>query len=107
MKRITSVIGIPAENVDEYERLHAAVWPGVLERLTLSNVTNYSIFRHGDLLISYLEYVGDDLEADLAAIAADPTTREWWLLCDPVQTPLPGRAEGERWMTVPEVFHLD
>lgn len=107
MKRITSVIGIPPENVDEYERLHAAVWPGVLERLTASNMTNYSIFRYGDLLISYLEYVGDDLEADMAAIAADPTTQAWWVLCDPLQTPLPGRADGERWMVVPEVFHLD
>ena len=27
MKRLASVIGMPAENREEYERLHAAVWP--------------------------------------------------------------------------------
>ena len=39
--RISSVIGLPLENVEEYERLHAAVWPGVLARLKESNVTNW------------------------------------------------------------------
>lgn len=107
MKRIASVIGLPAESIEEYERLHAAVWPGVLARLTASNVTNYSIYRHGELLISYMEYVGGDLEADMAAIAADPTTQEWWALCEPLQRPLPDRAEGDWWKVLPEVFHLD
>ena len=107
MIRIASVIGIPPENVEEYERLHEDVWPGVLDQLRASHMTNYSIYRHGDLLISYLEYTGDDLEADTAAIAADPATQAWWEICDPLQTPLDGRADGERWAVLPEVFHLD
>lgn len=107
MKRIASVIGLPPENIEVYERLHAAVLPGVLERLTASNVTNYSIYRHRDLLFSYMEYTGDDLEADLAAIAADPTTQEWWAVCEPLQRPLVDRAEGDWWKELPEVFHLD
>src|SRR4030095_5759792 len=78
MKRLASVIGMPAENREEYERLHAAVWPAVLERLTRSNIRNYSIYRHGEVLFAYMEYVGDDFEADMAAIAADPATQEWW-----------------------------
>ncbi len=107
MIRIASVIGVLPEKVEEYERLHAAVWPEVLDRLRQSHMTNYSIFRMGDLLISYLEYTGTDLQADEAAIAADPATQEWWALCMPLQRPLPGRAEGEWWMAIPEVFHLD
>ena len=107
MTRIASVIGLPPENVDMYERLHAAVWPGVLDRLTASNITNYSIYRHGDLLFSYMEYTGDDLEADMASIAADPTTQEWWKLCEPLQRPLKDRVPGEWWKEIPEVFHLD
>lgn len=107
MRRLASVIGISPENVEEYERLHADVWPAVLERLRQSNVTNYSIYRHGDLLISYMEYVGDDYEADMATIAADPATQQWWTVCEPLQNPLPGRAEGEWWKDAPEVFHLD
>ena len=105
--RIASVIGLPPENVDEYERLHAAVWPGVIVRLKESNVTNYSIYRHGDVLFSYMEYVGDDLESDLAAIAADPVTQDWWKICVPLQRPMADRKEGEWWMELPEIFHLD
>ncbi|MGK9146055.1 L-rhamnose mutarotase [Plantibacter flavus] len=107
MRRLASVIGLPAGNVEEYERLHAAVWPAVLDRLSRSHVTNYSIYRHGKLLFSYMEYVGDDFESDMAAIAVDPTTQEWWAVCEPLQRPLPDGAPDERWRDLPEVFHLD
>jgi L-rhamnose mutarotase len=107
MRRIASVIGLPPENWERYEELHRDVWPGVLERLSQSHITNYSIYQHGDLLISFLEYTGEDYDADSAAIAADPTTQEWWVICDPLQVPLEGRAEGERWKELPELFHLD
>jgi L-rhamnose mutarotase len=107
MIRIASVIGLPPEKVEEYERLHAAVWPGVLDRLARSHMTNYSIYRHGDLLFSYLEYTGNDLAADNAAVAADPITQDWWRLCEPLQRPLADRAEGEWWKTLPEIFHTD
>ena len=107
MKRIASVIGLPPQNRDEYEHQHAAVWPGVLARLTASNIRNYSIYRHGDLLFSYLEYVGDDYDADMAAIAADPETQRWWAVQEPLQQPLEDRAEGEWWKVLPEVFHQD
>jgi len=59
------------------------------------------------LLFSYLEYTGDDLDADNAAIAADEATKEWWAVCEPLQRPLPDRAPGEWWKAIPEVFHLD
>jgi L-rhamnose mutarotase len=107
MQRIASVIGLPPESVERYEALHAAVWPAVLERIRLSNFTNYSIYRYGDLLFSYFEYVGDDLAADSAAMAADPATQEWWAVCEPLQRPLEDRAEGEWWKTIPEIFHTD
>jgi L-rhamnose mutarotase len=107
MIRLASVIGLPAENAEEYERLHADVWPKVLDQLRASHMTNYSIFRMGELLFSYLEYTGDDLDADNAAIAANEATQEWWAVCEPLQRPLPDRAPGEWWMAIPEVFHLD
>ena len=107
MKRVASVIGLPAENREEYERHHAAVWPGVLERLTASGIRNYSIYRHGELLFSYFEYVGDDYEADMAAIAADPETQRWWAVQEPLQRPLEDRAPGEWWSELPEIFHHD
>jgi L-rhamnose mutarotase len=79
----------------------------VLARLEESGVRNYSIFRYGELLFSYHEYVGDDYEADMSAIAADPATQRWWELCEPLQRPVGERAEGEWWHELPEVFHVD
>jgi L-rhamnose mutarotase len=107
VRRIASVIGLAPENRARCEELHRDVWPGVLERLRQSHVSNYSIYRHDDLLFSYFEYTGDDYEADSAAIAADATTKEWWAITDPLQRPLEGRAAGERWKELPGVFHLD
>lgn len=105
MKRIASVIGLPSEGAEEYERLHANVWPAVLERISASNIANYSIYRHGELLFSYMEYVGENYEADMAAMAADTATQEWWALCMPLQRPVEDRADGEWWKELPEVFH--
>jgi L-rhamnose mutarotase len=107
MKRVAQVISLPSEGIEEYERLHEEVWPTVLERIKLSNITNYSIYRYENLLIAYFEYVGNDFEADMAAIAADPETQRWWKLTDPLQRPVPEAAEGQWWHVVPEVFHTD
>ena len=77
MQRMGHVIGIRADDIEEYRRLHAAAWPEVLARLAASNITNYSIFlrQPENLMFSYWEYVGTDFPADNAAIAADPATR--------------------------------
>lgn len=107
MKRVAQVITVRPERIDEYEQVHAAVWSGVLERLRQQNVTNYSIYRHGDLLFSYFEYVGEDYDADMAAIAADPETQRWWEVTDPMQERVPEAPENEWWHPLPEVFHLD
>lgn len=109
MKRIAQVIGIKPEIVEEYKRIHAEVWPTVLERIAASNIRNYSIFlrQPENLLFAYMEYHGDDWEADTAAIAADPETKRWWEITDPMQTPLDSRDEGEWWASMEEVFHTD
>ena len=106
-RRIAAVIGLPEENHEIYEAYHAAVWPEVLERLAASNIGNYSIFRFGELLFSYYEYTGTDYEADMTAIAADPATQRWWAIQMPLQRPLEGRADGDWWREIPEIFHVD
>ncbi len=107
MQRFGQVIGIKPEAIEEYERLHAAVWPEVLDMIHACNIRNYSIFRYDNLLFAYFEYVGDDFEADMAKMAADPKTQEWWSLTKPMQEPVPIRKPGEWWATIPEVFHTD
>ena len=107
MQRIGSVIGLKPEAREEYERIHANVWPTVLKQIAASNIRNYSIYRYGDLLFSYFEYVGADYAADMAKMAADPETRRWWAICEPMQSPVAERADGEWWATLPELFHAD
>jgi L-rhamnose mutarotase len=107
MQRFGSVIGLKPENREEYERIHADVWPTVLKQIAASNIRNYSIYRYGDLLFSYFEYVGSDFAADMAKMAADPETQRWWAICEPMQSPVAQRADGEWWATLPELFHVD
>ena len=112
MKRYGWVIGVKDEKIEEYRRLHADVWPGVLDMIKQCHIRNYSIYlrRLEDgrtYLFSYLEHTGDDFQADMAKMAADPTTQRWWDVCKPCQRPLADLAEGEWWADMEEVFHLD
>ena len=75
--------------------------------LKKSNIRNYSIFHRDGFLFSYLEYVGDDMEGDMAAVANDPVTREWWKMTDPLQTRLKNTPTGSQWKPLTEVFHTD
>ncbi|MCB0108531.1 MAG: L-rhamnose mutarotase, partial [Caldilineaceae bacterium] len=53
MQRYGQVLGIKTENIAEYTRLHAAVWPGVLKMIHECNIRNYSIFQKDNLLFAY------------------------------------------------------
>lgn len=105
MKRYGQVIGVKPEHFKEYAKIHAAVWPEVLATIEACHIKNYSIFHHHNMLFAYFEYHGQDFEADMAKMAADPKTQEWWAVCMPMQAPLETRAEGEWWANMDEVFH--
>jgi len=111
MKRYGQVIGIKPERLEVYKQLHAAVWPAVLKQISASNLKNYSIYlyENGDksLLFASFEYHGDDFEGDMAKMAEDKMTQEWWSICTPMQTPVEGRKPGEHWHSMEEVFHYD
>ncbi len=106
-QRYGMVIKVKPEKLEEYKRLHAEPWPEVLAAITACNIRNYSIYLKDGYLFSYFEYWGNDFAADMAKMAADPTTQAWWKLTDPCQEPLETRAEGEWWARMEEVFHWD
>jgi L-rhamnose mutarotase len=107
MRRYGQIIFLRPEAIVEYDALHAAVWPAVLATIRACNIRNYSIFRSGTTLFAYFEYVGVDFAADMAKMAADPATQEWWTHTDPLQIPLETRAPGEWWTSMAEVFHTE
>ena len=111
-KRYGMVLGLRANKVAEYKKLHAAVWPGVLKMIKACKIRNYSIYAHplGKgrwFLFSYFEYTGKDFAADMAKMAADPLTQKWWSHCKPCQRPIKNRAPGEWWAKMEEAFHMD
>jgi L-rhamnose mutarotase len=99
LKRYGGVIGLKDECLEVYKTVHDAVWPDVLAQIRRSNVKLY--------LFSYFEYVGDDFAGDMAKMSADPATQKWWVMCNPMQTPLEDRAPGEWFAMMEEVFHID
>jgi len=107
VKRYGSLIGLRPEALDEYKKYHAAVWPEILAMIQKCNICNYSIFLKDGLLFSYFEYHGTDYPADMAKMAADLRTQEWWAIMMPMQRPLETRGKDEWWASMEEVFHLD
>ena len=100
MQRMGHILGLKAEAIDEYKRIHAAVWPEILAMISACNIRNYSIFlkEPENLLFAYWEYHGADFAADAAKMAADPRTQDWWAICMPMQVaarhPRGGRVVG-------------
>ncbi|WP_329542988.1 L-rhamnose mutarotase [Streptomyces sp. NBC_01220] len=106
-RRVASVIRLRPEQEEKYRELHRSVPQPVLDTLSRAHITSYSIFLRDHTLFAYYEYTGDDYDADMAAVAADPETQRWWTLTDPCQQPLGSAEPGERWVDAEEVFHLD
>lgn len=50
MRRHGFVIAVRPEKLEEYKRLHAAVWPEVLAVLKQVNISDYTIFQKDNLL---------------------------------------------------------
>jgi L-rhamnose mutarotase len=107
MTRYGQIIRVRPERLEEYKAYHARVWPEVLKTITRCHIRNYSIFHRDGLLFAYFEYHGDDFAADMAAMAADPKTQEWWAVMRPMQEPMATAAPGDWWADMTEVFHTD
>ena len=107
MKRYGTVLRVKPERLEEYKRYHQNVWPEILELGRKCNIRNQTIFHRDGLLFRYFEYVGDDYEADMAKMGANPKCQEWWDIVMPMQMPLDGCAEGEWWADMQEIGHWD
>ena len=95
------------EKIEEYEALHAAPWPEVLETIQACNLRNYSIFRHEDLVFAYFEYIGEDYDADMAKMEADPLNKEWWKLTNPCFERFAISPESEFYHDMEPIFYTE
>jgi L-rhamnose mutarotase len=107
MQRYGMVIQLKPESESRYKEYHAKVWPEIPDMIRQCNIRNYSIYLKDGYLFSYFEYHGSDFAADMAKMAADTKTQEWWAIMKPMQEPLPTRQPGEWWARMEEVFHAE
>ena len=92
------------EKVEEYRRLHANAWPGVLDMIARCNLQNYSIYIMDRLVVSTFDYVGEDYDADMRKMEADPVTQEWWKHTKPC---FMGHGEGIYYEDMEEIFRFE
>ena len=106
MKRYGALVRLRPEAIAEYKRIHAAVWPKVLEQIKRSNISNDTIFLRepANLLFGYFEV--DDLAASTAYLADSEIAAEWEAESAGFFTQLDGRPD-QAFVELREVFHLD
>ena len=96
--------------IAEYERYHApgGVWPEILNNLKKHGVLQLEIYRTGNRLFMILE-TSEDVTFDKKAAAdnLDPLVQEWEQLMWKFQQPLPGAAEGEKWILMRKIFDFN
>lgn len=112
VQRHAWVTGLKLENAAHYRKLHANPWPEVNATLKRCNIRNFSIYEREiggkTYLFAYLEYTGNDFDADMKKMAECPHTRRWWKETDPCQQPLPEALKaGKIWADAREIYHLD
>ncbi len=102
------VIELKADQVAEYKRLHTGDECPVRDLLQHYNLSSFSIFvkeingRYFEF--AYVEYTGDDYDADMAALATEPRNQVWLAVTDAMQVPLPGE---QSWSHMEEIFYND
>jgi L-rhamnose mutarotase len=100
MERVCFQLHVRPERLDEYRERHRAVWPEMLDALSRTGWTNYSLFLRSDgLLIGYLET--EDFDASVAGMDAEDVNTRWQAEMAPFFVT---ELEFER---LDEVFHLD
>ncbi len=111
MKTFFGQIGrIKPECIEEYCRLHEVdvyteKWAGVLQLIRDCNIQNYNIFIEDDVVFGYYEYVGEDYEADMAKMAADPLNQEWWSHTRPCFTKYKADSPEAFYTDMKQIFH--
>ncbi|KAJ3517484.1 hypothetical protein NLJ89_g485 [Agrocybe chaxingu] len=113
-RRVCQIIKLKPEAEEEYIKIHAEVWPGVLAALERAHVVDYSIHYYAplQLLIANFKYIGTDYEGDMKKVAEDPETQRWWKVTDGMQESFNEGAEGSGkdvpwWTTLAEVFRFE
>lgn len=104
--RVCFTLQVAPEQLEEYRRRHAQVWPEMRAALTRAGWGNYSLFlREDGLLVGYLET--DDFAAAQQAMATEEVNARWQQEMATLFDGLGGGAPDQAMVPIPEIFHLD
>ncbi|MFV0529028.1 MAG: L-rhamnose mutarotase [Lachnospiraceae bacterium] len=106
MRRYGQIIRLKPEYQEEYIRLHSDVPADVNAVIKSCNISNYSIYLWNGLLFAYMEYTGEDFDADMRKMGASAVTQNWWSLTDPCQESVSPKEANQWWTNMDEVYHL-
>ena len=106
MEKVCFRLKLRRETLDEYVKAHESVWPEMLEALSQTGWTNYSLFvdRVDSTLIGYFET--PDLEQALAGMDGKEVNERWQALMKDYFEELDGHRPDEGFHRLKSIFYL-
>lgn len=107
MKRFGFLLKVKKDKIDEYKKIHANVWPEMLEALSRCGWHNYSLFMQDDgTLFGYFE-TPNSLQAAIGAMNNEEINTKWQEMMAPFFESPDGARADEILIELEEVFHLE
>ncbi|MES2221429.1 MAG: L-rhamnose mutarotase [Acidobacteriota bacterium] len=104
MQRVAFYLRLKPGAAEAYDKAHREVWPEMLALLKRAGISEYSIFRRGELLVLSMRV--EDFDATWDLIERDPVNTRWQKEMSQYFEPLEPLAAGERFPMMREVFYL-
>ena len=106
IERYAMAVRLKDEKKDFYLKNHQNVWPEVLSELKKIKIKNYSIFLKEDFMFGYLEYEGNNFNADMVEMQKNPIVDKWTKLMVDCFNPFPNNEENNSWVMMDEIFYM-
>ncbi|GAC1362559.1 MAG: L-rhamnose mutarotase [Acidobacteriaceae bacterium] len=104
MERVAFQLRIRRGKETEYDEAHRRVWPELLREMEEIGITDYSIFRRGQLLFLYMHV--PKFADVLAKLGASDVNRRWQEAMAPLFEPVLDLQPGEQFAMMQEVFFM-
>lgn len=107
MQKIGFRLQLKMETIDQYVDHHANVWPEMLQALSETGWSNYSLFidRRDGSLFGYVET--PDIEKAKALMAERDVNTRWQKMMGPFFEQLEGVSPDEGFFTMEQIFYLE
>ncbi|QIL40414.1 L-rhamnose mutarotase [Pedobacter sp. HDW13] len=95
--------------IAEYDFWHKSTngWPEIRKSIIDNKILDMQIYRTGNRLFMIMETSSDfSIEEMNAQNAANPKVQEWEKLMWQFQQPLPWAKDGEKWVSMTQIFQL-